>query len=664
MQLGLCKQVVWQFCLQFFIFSALIQAAPASLPFERSEQREPCRHFNRLKMPLFGDTHVHTKYSLDASTQDTRTTPLQAYEFARGKRIGLQPWTEAGEATRSLKLNRPLDFAVVTDHAELFGEVSICSSPGMAGYDAWQCQVYRRWPRAAFFLFNTKSSSGSGRLGMCGDEGELCRAAGAGPWREMRNAAEQSYDRSETCDFTSLIGYEWTGASENLANLHRNVIFRNDKVPALPYSFVDEPTARGLWRSLEQTCLDAGTGCDALIIPHNSNLSDGYMFSLTDADGVTLTDADLATRSRLERLVEVMQHKGSSECFYGPGQLEDELCAFEQLPYDKFSGKFMSLTRSAPQSDDGFLRDVLNEGLLLERQRGSNPYRLGFIASTDTHLGAPGAVSEIQFPGHGGAGQPASADARPGFPDDLEFNPGGLAVVWAEENSRDAIFEAMKNKETYGTSGPRMSVRFFGGWDIDRNLCEASNFVEQSYRDGVAMGGQLPDQPSPTSDPRFVLSALMDPGTIATPGTPLQRMQIIKGWIDSAGEKRQRVYEVAGNAANGASVDLLNCKRHGDGYKRLCRVWSDPEFKADQQAYYYARVVENPSCRWSQQVCVANKVNCSNPGTIAEGLERCCSEEHKPLVQERAWTSPIWYSPKPALGQDSAGQGVIGRNAE
>jgi hypothetical protein len=642
------KHGFWCFFLHLMAFSVAIEAAPATLPFERTEQREPCRHFNHLKMPLFGDTHVHTKYSLDASTQDTRTTPLQAYEFARGKRIGLQPWTESGEPTRSLKLNRPLDFAVVTDHAELFGEVSICHSPGMEAYGSWQCRLYRRWPRAAFFVFNSKASSGTGRLGFCGDNGELCRSAGAGPWREMRSAAEQTYDRSENCDFTALIGYEWTGASENLANLHRNVVFRNEKVPALPYSFVDDPSARGLWNSLEQTCLDAGTGCDALIIPHNSNLSDGYMFSLKDADGVAFTDADLARRSRLERLVEVMQHKGSSECFYGPGQMEDELCAFEQLPYDKFSGKFMSLTRSAPQKGDGFLRDVLNEGLLLERERGLNPYQLGFIASTDTHLGAPGAVSEIDFPGHGGAGEPASIDAKLGFPDDLEFNPGGLAVVWAEENSRDAIFSGLKNKETYGTSGPRMSVRFFGGWNLDRKLCEEPDFVEQAYRDGVPMGGQLPVPPVADGDPRFLLSALMDPGTVEEPGTPLQRMQIIKGWVDNAGAKHQRVYNVGGNAENGASVNLLNCKRSGDGYKRLCRVWRDPEFKTDEQAYYYARIVENPSCRWSQQVCVANKVNCSNPGTIVEGLERCCSDEHKPVVQERAWTSPIWYSPKAA----------------
>ncbi len=634
-------------CLALYAFQSLAYAED-SRGFERTEEREPCRNFNPLKMPLFGDTHVHTKYSLDANTQDTRTTPLQAYEFARGQRIGIQPWTEEGEATRSLKLNRPLDFAVVTDHAELFGEVSICKSPGMQGYDAWQCRLYRRWPRAAFFMFNAKSSSGSGRLGFCGDDGELCRAAGAGPWREMRSAAEQTYDRSENCEFTSLIGYEWTGASENLANLHRNVIFRNEKVPALPHSFVDEPTARGLWSSLEETCLDARTGCDALVIPHNSNLSDGYMFSPEDADGELYSAADLAKRSRLERLVEVMQHKGSSECYFGPQQMEDELCAFEQLPYDKFSGKFMSFTRSEPKPDDGFLRDVLNDGLLQKSRSGHNPYQMGFIASTDTHLGAPGAVSEVNFPGHGGAGTPASAEdgSTVGFPDDLEYNPGGLAVVWAEENSRDAIFEGLKNRETYGTSGPRMSVRFFGGWDLDRNLCEAPDYVEQAYRKGVAMGGELPHQPKAGQDPRFLLSALMDPGTIDMPGTPLQRMQIIKGWVDSEGTKHQRVYEVGGNVDNGASVDLLSCKPSGEGYKHLCRVWSDPEFKAAQHAYYYARVVQNPTCRWSQQICVANKVNCSNLGTIPSGLERCCSADHKPVVQERAWTSPIWYSPQ------------------
>lgn len=626
---------------------ALLQPL-AGAAFERTEQRQPCKHHNALKMPLFGDTHVHTRYSLDARTQDTRTTPLQAYEFAQGKRIGIQPWTESGEATRSLKLKRPLDFAVVTDHAELFGEVAICESPDMEGYGSWQCQIYRRWPRAAFFLFNTKASSGAGRLGFCGDgEGEYCKAAGAGPWREMRVAAEQAYDRSENCDFTTFIGYEWTGAAENLANLHRNVIFRNRHVPALPYSFVDEPTVRGLWNHLEESCLDADTGCDALVIPHNSNLSDGYMFSLTDADGVVLTDADLEKRSRIERLVEVMQHKGSSECFYGPGQTEDELCAFEQLPYDKFSGKFMSLTRSAPQPDDGFLRAVLNDGLALERERGINPYRMGFIASTDTHLGTPGEVAERDYPGHGGAGQPASADDKPGFPDDLEFNPGGLAAVWAEENSRDAIFDAMHRRETFGTSGPRLSVRFFGGWDMDRDLCEEPDFVAQSYRDGVPMGSILPPARDSVRDPRFLVAALMDPGMVSSPGTPLQRAQIIKGWLDESGKKHQRVYEVAGNPANDASVDPLTCERRGEGYQQLCRVWRDPGFDPEQEAYYYARVVENPSCRWSQQICVANGVNCSNPGTIHKGLEACCSDEHRPVIQERAWTSPIWYSPAP-----------------
>ncbi|MBB3046170.1 hypothetical protein FHR99_000406 [Litorivivens lipolytica] len=611
---------------------------------ERTESREPCKRVVPTKMPLFGDTHVHTRYSLDASTQDTRTTPRQAYEFARGARIGIQPWTDEGKPLRELKLNRPLDFAVVTDHAELLGEVAMCQNPELEGYSSWQCRLYRRWPRAAFFLFNTKSSAG-GRLGLCGDDGQHCKAAAAGPWQEMQQAAESSYDRSERCEFTSFIGYEWTGASENLANLHRNVIFRNASVPALPFSFVDDPTARGLWNALERDCLDQDNGCDALVIPHNSNLSDGYMFNLTDADGVALTDADLAKRSRLERLVEVMQHKGSSECFFGPGQMEDELCAFEQLPYDKFSGKFMKLTSSEPEPNDGFLRDVLNDGLLLQQSKGINPYKMGFIASTDTHLGAPGAVEESNFPGHGGAGEPASVESTKGLPDDLEFNPGGLAVVWAEENSRDAIFEGMQRRETYGTSGPRMTVRFFGGADLQRELCVSPDFVEQAYQKGVPMGSELAEM-AEGEYPRFLVSALMDPGTMDSPGTPLQRIQIIKGWVDAAGEKHQRVYEIAGNPDNGATVNPMNCRQSGEGYKHLCRVWSDPSFDPSHNAYYYARVVENPSCRWSQQICVANGVNCSNPGTVPEGLEICCSDEHRPDIQERAWTSPIWYTPK------------------
>ena len=542
---------------------------------------------------------------------------------------------------RHIRLQRPLDFAAVTDHAEMFGEVEICTTPGMEGYDGWSCKVYRWFPRVAFYLFNYTAASGD-RLGFCGDDGEVCRQGARRPWQEMQAAAERAYDRSEDCQFTAFVAYEWTGASKNRGNTHRNVIFRNAEVPDLPVSFIDSGLAVNLYRQLDEACIDADGSCDVIIIPHNSNLSSGSMFKTQGEDGSALTAADAATRSRLETLVELFQHKGASECFFQAGVTEDELCAFEQLPYDKFSGKFQSWTREAPEPDDGFMREVLRDGLREQQRIGVNPFQTGFIGSTDTHLGTPGAVSEKEFYGHGGAGVPANEEIPPGLVDDLEFNPGGLAAVWARENSRDALFDAMQRRETYATSGPRMELRFFGGDQLDSNLCEQADFVAQAYQQGTPMGGKLPAGLTP----RFAVAAQRDAGTRNDPGLPLQRLQIIKGWVDKAGAGHEKVYEVAGDPDNGASVDLGSCATRGEGFDSLCSVWQDPDYQPDQFAYYYARAVENPSCRWSQRICAARAVDCSNPDSIGEGLEGCCAADHRPVIQERAVSSPIWHSPR------------------
>lgn len=622
------------------VLSYALGAAPAAATDGYSEQRAPCAERNPQKQAFFGDLHVHTRYSLDASTQGTRTTPAQAYQFALGSEIGIQPWSESGEAARSLQLRRPLDFAMVSDHAELIGEVNMCNSPDIEGYSSWQCLLYRKWPRGAFYLFNYMATMRQTHMGMCGDTGELCLKAALAPWQEMQQAAADYYDRSQECEFTAFVGYEWTGMdSGSGGNLHRNVVFRNDEVPGLAPSFIDAPSAANLWQALDEQCLQVdGSRCDSLVIPHNSNLSAGYMFS-GELDGGGVMTAEYAARRReFEPLAEIMQHKGASECFYAPGLGSDELCAFEQLPKDNIAGY-----DSPPKVDTGFLRQVLADGMQLQRELGVNPYQFGIIASTDTHLGTPGAAEEDRFLGHGGAGVPAGGEVPPGLPDKLEYNPGGLAVLWAEENSRDSLFDAMRRREVYGTSGPRIVSRFFAGWDYPEEICQSPDRIAQAYAGGVPMGGEL--QAGTGSAPSFLVAASQDPGVSGSPGMPLQRIQIIKGWIDDKGQAQEQVIDVAGDANNGAAVNTNTCETSGKGFAELCAVWRDKDFDPAQHAFYYSRVVENPSCRWSQKLCVGAGVDCNDPATITEGYSGCCATDHRPVIQERAWSSPVWYSP-------------------
>jgi hypothetical protein len=615
--------------------------ASAERPYAVTEQREPCAEFHPLRHPYFGDTHVHTAFSQDASTQGTRNTPRDAYRFARGESLVIQPYDEAGRALRTLKLARPLDFAVVTDHAEQLGEVRICETPGLPGHDSWVCRLHRRWPRASFFLMNAKASYSDSptRFSFCGGDGATCLAAADTVWKEIQEAAEGAYDRSSACRFTSFVGYEWT-ASTGSQNLHRNVIFRNHSVPELPASYFEAFNAAALWQRLREDCLEGSPGCDVLTIPHNSNLSGGLMFQTIDTAGHPMSAAEARLRAQWEPLVELMQHKGDSECRLGAGS-EDELCGFEKLPYDRFGGKFVPWQKELP-GPGNFVREALKRGLAEEEKLGANPFKFGLIASTDTHIGTPGMVDEAKHPGHGGAGDAAEGALPEGLPDDLEFNPGGLAVLWAEENSRDSLFAAMRRREAYGTSGPRIIVRFFGGFELPEDLCDSDHFVQIAYRKGVAMGGDLPA--SKVAAPSFAVWAQRDPGTRDRPGVPLQRIQIVKGWIE-AGKTRERVYDVAGDPENRAAVDLTSCETTGPGADSLCRVWRDPDFDPSERAFYYARVLENPSCRWSQYVCNAHRVDCSDPSSVTPELEACCAEDHRSSIQERAWTSPIWYAP-------------------
>ncbi len=620
-----------------------------------SEQRAACAQSDPLRQPFFGDTHVHTVYSFDANGQDTRNTPRDAYRLARGEQIGLQPYDAAGQPLRTAKLSRPLDFAVVTDHSEMLGEIEMCSTPGTPGYGSDMCWVYQNFRPATFAFFAVRNMIQRNRFEFCGPDGKLCLVQAEGVWKDIQAAAEESYDRTAQCGFTSFVGYEWTASGAAGANLHRNVIFRNANVPRLPVSSVESASAYDLWARLQRECIDGKKGCDALTIPHNSNLSGpGLMFvsaklPLGGGEAPAVDAAEATLRQRWEPLVEIMQHKGDSECLLG-GDTRDEACGFEKVPYNSFAGVgrvAASNVGSAVPGSGGMnltptrsvmVREALKQGLVTQTKIGVNPLKYGIVASTDTHLGTPGLVEEQGAKGHGGAGVRSVV----GLPDDLEFNPGGLAVVWAEENSRDALFDAMQRREAYGTSGTRPVVRFFGGWDFDEDLCEGPDLAKQGYARGVPMGGDLSKAPAGGA-PTFAVWARQDPGTPALPGTPLAQIEIVKGWVEG-GEARESVVEVV-SAGGGASVDLSTCQTSGKGAGELCRVWRDPDFDASQNAFYYARVLENPTCRWSQRLCVEAGVVCSDPATITPGYEGCCSERHVPVVQERAWTSPIWYTP-------------------
>lgn len=720
-----------------------------------TENRASCAVHSPLRRAHFGDLHVHTSRSLDAGIQDTRTTPYQAYLFARGERIGIQPWSGGEKSSvehmlpvvpattqndwgatpqRTLQLGRPLDFAMVSDHAEFFGEVQICGEPGLyeregrstilrgdqrRGYLSKRCVDLRKDPLGQFVSWNfnylgsmpgtkKRDKGGISRFeSVCGDKkGGLCLAAAKTTWQEAIDAAESAYDKTSDCSFTSFVGYEYTSTPVS-ENMHRNVVFRNAHVPELPISYMDARYPEILWAALDEQCTPE-YGCEALTIPHNSNVSGSRMFRrrVTRSKQGDFDASYARMRREYEPLIEIYQHKGDSEC---RADNTDELCGFEKFPYnnliaDRFGGWLTGWAKR-----DAFVRYALGRGLALEAKMGVNPFKYGVIASTDTHLGTPGEVNEIGFPGHGGAGSsqndavvseellaeapddapPPPPPAASGLVDNIAFSSGGLAVVWAEENSRDFLFDSMQRRETYGTSGPRIKVRFFAGFDLDENMCESVRydpagsalesgpFVETAYRRAVPMGGTFHQPPGDaTFTPTLAVAALKDPGfSLDDPesdlyerSTPLQQIHIVKGWLDEKGQVHERVVSVAGDPDNGASVDLDTCEPNGSGADALCTVWRDDDFDPASAAYYYARVVENPTCRWSWMQCQnhaqASGIDwadtCKNTKGLPKNVASCCkhsslvakapepgtlTEAYPETVQERAWTSPIWYRP-------------------
>ena len=638
------------------------RAAPP--PWQRTETREPCANADPLRRPFFGDLHVHTRYSADAYIFGTKTTPADAYAFAKGATI---PVTADDETmSRSAHLDRPLDFTAVTDHAEFFGEVRVCDTPGSPVYDISLCQQLRQvepdLDAQNVTIINWQfplGLPGTPHHSFCQTPGVDCTASAISVWQDEQAAAEAAYDRTSACTFTSFVGYEYT-ASTLGKHLHRNVIFRNEHVLPQAMGYLETEAGglpQGLWTAVEDGCLNAGTGCDALIIPHNSNLSGGEQWK----DPADATEA--LRRQTIEPLAEIHQIKANSECRFdrlanaGAGT-NDELCTFEQDP-EALQGPLGGPIAIDKYPLRNMIRNTLKDGLALEQTLGVNPFRLGFTGSTDNHNASPGYVDEAAW--SGGQGDNDSSPARL-IQGNIHTNPGGLTVAWAEENSRDAIFSALRRRETYATSGTRPVVRFFGG-DLSGVRCGDQGFVHDAYASGTAMGGELGAVRGARS-PRFAVWAMKDPGSDTAAGTDLQRVQIVKGWVDADGKTHEQVFDVAGDASAGASVDPATCAPTGTGFAELCKVWEDPGFKRTQRAFYYARVVENPTCRWSTFVCRAAGVDPLAADCAAQAAQagpefaNCClgptnDASVDPLVQERAWTSPIWYRPE-AIGRVKA----------
>jgi hypothetical protein len=599
------------------------------------------------RQALFGDLHVHTSWSLDGYIIFNRTTPRDAYHFARGGEIDFYQ--------NPRKLAIPLDFTAVTEHAEFLGESILCSDPESDVYSTDMCTDMRNEkedPEVEHRTFVNillkvfKADRPVRPAEICGDDGLRCMDAGRKRWQAIQNVADEFYVPGE---FTTLIGYEWTG--QQGGNRHRNVIFRNNTVPATAWSMIEVSTVEELWQKLDDECLPP---CEVLTISHNSNQSKGTRFNGMNPDGSPFSKEQAAYRASHEPLVEVMQFKGNSECRLGFGT-EDEFCSFENYdlrpscPLEAAPGS--SLKCVVPCDENGkpegciwsrnYVRNALKMGLAIEEQVGANPYLLGLLGSTDTHNSNPGNTTEENYQGNFGF-LDAKAEDRLRLKLETGFkllprNSGALAAVWSEENTRESIFDALQRRETFGTSGTRLVLRFFGGWDFPSVLDKDIDLATLGYSQGVSMGARLPIMPDDGA-PRFLFQAAK-----AVDGRKLQRVQVVKGWMDS-GQSKEEVYDVLcanGQAptskdgrcsANTATVNISDCSvQEHDGANELNGMWQDPDFDPTQRAFYYLRVLENPTCRWSTYE--------------ANRLGREAPVDAPPIIQERAWSSPIWYSP-------------------
>jgi hypothetical protein len=569
----------------------------------------------------FGDVHVHTGWSFDGFTNGSKTTPTDAYAWAQGKAI-------TGSGGPEMQLKTPLDFYMVADHAEYMGVFNQMANPDSPlskielakGVTSPDANV-----RMQTFAGILRDMSAGKRDPQLSDPA-LARTV----WAEIVKAADANYVPGK---FTTFAGFEWTSNPQQ-RNLHRVIVFRDTaKLPDLVLSALDSEDPETLWKWMDDL---RAKGSTLFAIPHNGNASDGRMFETVKFDGKPIDAAYNKTRAANEPLYEITQIKGTSETHPALSPT-DEFAGFEQWDYT------LSADYQRPTHRKGsFARQALLDGMTQAASGAGNPFKYGFIGDTDTHNAA---ATHEEFNYTGKFAFENNAKERltgvPGAPAGQvqqiqEFSSGGLAGVWAPQNTREAIWDAMQRKETFGTSGPMMKVRFFGSFDYSPDDVKKADFVKTAYAKGVPMGGDL--KPGAGKAPTFLVMALKDPKS-----GNLDRIQIVKGWLDAAGKQHEKIYDVAWSGerkigangklpAVGNSVDLKTATyTDAIGAAQLATGWTDPDFKPRERAFYYARVLEIPTPRWNTYDAVRMKMA---PLTKVPAT-----------IQERAWSSPIWYSP-------------------
>jgi len=577
------------FCLAIALV-AIRESAPALAATECDDYRE-----GQLNL-YWGDLHVHTALSLDAYAFGTTADPGDAYAFARGQELTLPD-----KSTR-IKLQRPLDFASVTEHAETFDVMYLCTDPNYL--DLPYCSDLRNRAGTAAadslyvfrnFLLPLISGIKPQTSPLCGEPGIDCKEASRLQWRRIQHYANRA---NSPCDFTAFIGNEWS-ATPNNQHWHRNLIFAGTSVTADAIDYIRFPSPAKLWRELEKQCRPE-QDCDVIAIPHNTNLSEGGGFDVESSSA-----SELQLRAKYERLIEIHQSKGNSECLTENWDDRDSDCGFEKYIPSYITEQQQAAPDFVATMNRSYARNILSRGLLAYTNSGDNrinPLQMGFIGSTDNHVATPGAVDEDDWKGDAWGAGDRYRERR--FKR-MGYNPGGLVAVWAKQNTREHLFDSLKRREVYGTSGTRIKLRFAADTAADTDPCSAGYNWGQATPMGATISGSRPLLDSP----RFAITASQDT-------VPLSQIQIVKGTVQD-GTIVETVYPLYENRTELAHT---------------CEIWSDPDYDASQPAYWYARVFEIPTPRWSKTLC--------------ESLENCQQVPGADqMIQERAWSSPIWYLP-------------------